>query len=434
MIRTPSVRRWYAGLVATAVALASCGGSDTATTTTTTVTTTTVAPTSVAPTTVASTTTVAPLATPALEAELLEAVEAWSEQTGVPGASLAVSLPDGSELVVTTGVRDLTTGESVRTDDHWRIASITKPIVSTVVLQLVEQGLIELSAPVSTYLGLGWAEGYVLDGVDYGDAVTIADLLAHTDGFKEYAFDPGFYLLVSDRLDVPMAPEELIEWAVAQGPQFVPGTGYLYNTVGHVVAGLVIEAVTGRPVQDVLREAVFAPADADDVYLTPRQFPPERVPAGYVQGLLRDALDAIPGMAAYRDQATVGEFYDITAVPQALLTSAPFTGGGLEAQLDDVARIFRAMFDGTLLSADSVTAFTTTVLDTEYGLGIDVGAFDGSPVYSHGGGVPGFRSHAFYAPDLDVAAAMSANLIPIEPDVGTLADEVLTILQRALTP
>jgi D-alanyl-D-alanine carboxypeptidase len=124
----------------------------------------------------------------------------------------------------------------------------------------------------------------------------------------------------------------------------------------------------------------------------------------------------------------------VTAVPQALLTSVAFTGGGLEAQLDDVARIFRAMFDGTLLTDESLEAFTTTVLDTNYGLGISVDDFEGSPVYSHGGGVPGFRSHAFYAPELDVAAAMSANLIPVEPDVGTLADAVLGVLQQALTP
>lgn len=430
MMTTTSLRRRSFGLVLALAALAACSG-DGEVTTTTASSTTAVSTTTGAPSTT-TTTTSPPLATAALEADILAAVESWRERTGVPGAALTVSLPDGSEIAVTSGVRDLTTDEAVKVDDFWRIASITKPMVSTAVLQLVEQGQVALDEPVSTYLGEGWAEGFLLNGVDYGDQVTVRDLLAHTGGFKEYAFDPGFYLLISDRLDVPMMPQEVVDWAVDQGAQFVPGTDYLYNTVGHVVAGLVLEQVTGRPAEVVLRETVFEPSDAADVYLTPREFPPTDVPAAYVQGLLRDAFDLIPGLAAFRDQATVGEFYDVTAVPQAVLTSAPFTGGGLEAQLDDVARIFRAMFDGTLLTPESVDAFTTPVLDTNYGLGIDVGMVDGTTVFSHGGGVPGFRSHALYAPDLDVAMAMSANLIPVEPDVGTLAEEIVRLVRAAL--
>lgn len=416
------------------VALSACGSQDEATSTTTVLASSTSSTTSTtfATTTAAPTTTVAPLATPELQATIQTALDAWREVSGVPGAALVVSLPDGSEVSVTSGIRDLATSEPVRADEYWRIASITKPMVSAVVLRLVEQGLVELDAPVSRYLGAGWAQGYSLDGVDYGDQVTIAQVLSHTEGFKEYAFDPGFYLLVTSRLDVPMTPQEVVGWAVGEGPQYVPGTGYLYNTVGHVVAGLVIEAVTGEPAESVLRRELFELAGVTDLYLTPREFPPSRVPAGYVQGLLRDALDLLPGLAPYRDQATVGEFYDVTAVPQAALTSAPFTGGGLEAQLDDVARVFRAMFDGTVLTPESVEAFTTTVLDTDYGLGITVGQVDDLEVYSHGGGVPGFRSHALYSPDLDVALAMSSNLIPIDPDAGVLADEVLRQVRAAL--
>lgn len=435
-LHTTLLRRLTSAVIAVGT-LVACGSDDTSTATTlqsTTLapTTTTATTTSTTTTTLAPTTTVAPLATAELEASIAAALEAWRMEAGIPGAALSVSLPDRSAITVTAGVRDLTTDEPVRVDDHWRIASLTKPMVSTAVLQLVEQGLVELDAPVATYLGAGWAEGYVLDGVDYGDLVTVAQVLSHTEGFKEYAFDPSFYLLVSDRLDVPMTPREVIDWAISQGPQYVPGTGYLYNTVGHVVAGLIIESVTGQPAETVLGQSVFAPSEADDAYLTPREFPPTRVPAGYVQGLLRDALGLIPGLATYTEQATVGDFFDVTAVPQALLTSAPFTGGGVEAQLDDVARIFRAMFDGTLLQPDTVETFTTTVVDTTYALGIDVGELDGTPVYSHGGGVPGFRSHARYDPQFDVSLAISSNLIPVEPDVGTLADQVLRVVREAL--
>lgn len=432
VIRPRSLWRLVATFATVGAVLASCGSTDsTATTTSAVVASTTPAPTTTAATTT-TTTVVESLATAELEAELQAALDRWRIAAGVPGTAMVVSLPDGSEIAITSGVRDLNTNEPVRADEYWRIASITKPMVSAVVLRLVERGLVDLDAPVAQYLGAGWAQGYELNGVDYGDLVTMADVLAHTDGFKEYSFDPGFYLLVSERLDVPITPEEVVAWAVGQGPLYVPGSAYLYNTVGHVVAGLVIEAVTGQPAEQVLRDELFTPAGVSELYLTPREFPPTRVPAGYAQGLLRSAFDLIPGLALYTQQATVGDFYDVTAVPQGVLTSVGFTGGGLEAQLDDVARVFRAIFDGTLLTPASVEAFTTTVLDTNYGLGISVGQVDDLLVYSHGGGVPGFRSHALYSPELDVALAMSSNLIPLEPDVGAVADEVLLIVRAAV--
>jgi D-alanyl-D-alanine carboxypeptidase len=375
--------------------------------------------------------TAAPLSVDELRAALDVAVEEWMAATGVPGLGLTVLLPDGEELTLAWGVRDLVSGEAVAPDAYWRIASITKPMTSAVVLRLAEQGLVELDAPVTRYLGDDWAAGYLRDGVDYGPQVTIAQLLNHTDGFKEYAFDRGFYLLVSNRLDVPMDPREVLDWAVGQGPQYIPGTAYLYNTVGHLVAGLVIEQVTGRPAHEVLRRELFDLVGADDAYLTPKESPPDPVPAGYVQGLLKQAVESLPSLAPYREAATVGGFFDITAGPQAVLTSAPFTGGGVEAQTDDVARVFRGLFDGTVLSPGSIEAFVTTVPETDYGLGISVASVDGVTVYSHGGGVPGFRSHAFYAPDLDVAVAFSANLIPLEPDVDQLAQQILAIVRTA---
>jgi D-alanyl-D-alanine carboxypeptidase len=430
--------RWWSGAVAVALVAGACAGgggvpdATTSLSSTTTTPTTSTNSTSSSSTTQPTSTTAAPLASPQLVEAVGEALDRWRVATGVPGAGVAISLPDGTEINATSGVRDILSGETVRSDEFWRVASITKPMVSVAVLRLAAEGILDLDAPVARYLGSGWAAGYVLDGVDYGDLVTIADLLGHTAGFKEYAFDPGFYLQVGDRLDVAMSPQEVVQWAVNEGPQSVPGTRYLYNTVGHVVAGLVIEAVTGRPAEVVLRDEVFGPAGAVDLYLTPREFPPSRVPAGYVQGLLRVALDLLPALVPYREQAVVGDFYDITAVPQAVLTSAPFTGGGIEGQLDDVARVFRAMFDGSLLASQWVEAFTTPVLDTDYGLGITVGSVDDLVVYSHGGGVPGFRSHAAYVPELDVSLAISSNLIPVEPDVGVLADEVMRLVRAAL--
>ena len=367
-----------------------------------------------------------------LEESIQVALDDWIAANGAPGSSLAVLLPDGSEVLVASGVQDLRADGAASTEDYWRIASISKPITSAVVLRLVEQGLVDVDATVATYLGDEWATGYELDGVDYAPLITIRQILDHTDGFREYAFDPGFYLMVSNRLDVSMDPQEVVDWAFSVGPQYVPGTEYSYNTVGHIVAGLVIEAVTGKTAHEAMRELVFDPAGVTELYLTPGESPPTYVPAMYVQGELADLISLLPGLAPYLDAAEVGDLLDLSVGPQEVLTSAPWTGGGIEAQMDDLAHFFKAMFDGTVLQEETVELFSETALDTSYALGIQLSERVGYRTFEHGGGVPGFRSHARYFPDLDVSIALSTNLIPVDPDVGQLADTVTQLVLDGL--
>lgn len=373
----------------------------------------------------------------ALVAEVSTTVDEWLAASGAPGVTLAVVGPDGLEFTEVAGVADLRAGDQVTADDFWRFGSITKPMTSAVLLDLVEEGKVDLDAPVSDYLGTGWAEGYVWEGVDYGDQLTVAQMLNHTAGFAEFAFDPGFYAQVSTRLDQPLEPEEIVAWAVERGPQNLPGSTYEYNTVGHVVAGLIIEKVTGRDAVDVIRERLWSPASANDAYLPPNGSPASGVVNGYVSGILADAIAMLPALASLKDEATVNGLLDISVAPQEVLQTAGWTGGGIEAQADDIARIMRAMFNGTLLEADTVTRFTAPTLDESYGLGIGVGEIDGYTVYSHGGGVPGFRSHALYIPELDIAVAVSTNLVPLEASsevnglAETVAAEVIAALGRS---
>ena len=347
-------------------------------------------------------------------------------------------LPDGTEVLVARGVADLVAETPITTGDYFRIGSISKTITSVVLLQLVAEGLITLDEPAATYVG-DLLDGYTLDGIEYGDLVTVRQLLNHTDGFAEYAYDLGFYLQTSERLDQEYEPREIIEWAISKGPQYPPGTAYAYNTVGHVVVGLVIEAVTGQPAHQVFRERIFDPLDLNAIFLPPAEDPPQPVVHGYAATTLKAALDLIPATAAY-PSAKVDEVYDISVIPQEALRSSGWTGGGFEAQASDVAHIFRAMFDGSLLDENTLAKFLTTSEFSNYALGISVGEADvntastavelskGAVSYSHGGGVPGFRSHAAYYPELDVALAISTNVLPAEPDVGVLADAIIAAI------
>ncbi|MEZ5169055.1 MAG: serine hydrolase domain-containing protein [Acidimicrobiales bacterium] len=369
----------------------------------------------------------------ALEAEITTAVDEWMTEgeVAVPGITLTVLLPSGDAVEIARGEGDLVAGTEVTPDDYFRIGSISKTITTVAVLQLVDEGSIDLDATVASYLGDEWMPPFELDGVDYRDAITIRQILSHTDGFPEFAWDPGFYLASSQRLDVPSEPEEILAWAAERGPLYVPGENYEYNTVGHIAAGLVIEKVTGRTAAEVIREGVFDPAGAGEgIYLPPEEAPPSPVVHGYAAGELKAQLGLLPALEQYKAAASEAgdDYYDIAVAPQDFLESVGWTGGGIEAQSAAVARIFRAMFDGTLLSKEMVTEMTTKNPYGNYALGIDVDDDGDTVAYSHGGGVPGFRSHAVYYPDLDIAIAMSVNMVPVDPDVGALADRLLELV------
>ena len=365
--------------------------------------------------------------TPQLEDKIVMSLNQWLEANGAPGSAVSVLLPDGSQVNVAVGSRDRN-GTPASVDDYWRIGSISKPITSAIVLKLVEQGAIEIDEPVMTYLGAEWAQGYVLDGIDYAPLITIRQILSHTDGFDEYAWDVGFYLSASSRLEVPYIPQEIVDWGFGRGPLFIPGTEYSYNTVGHVIAGLVIEAVTGKQAHELLRELITIPANAPDMYLPPGEFPPEMVPSMFVQGELAETISLLPGLAPYLDDARItNEILDLSVGPQEVLSSVGWTGGGIESQIDDLARVFKAMFDGTILNEATVDLFSETTIAT-YALGIQLGNRVGYETFEHGGGVPGFRSHARYFPDLDIAMALSTNMIPVDPDIGNIANEISNIV------
>ena len=102
--------------------------------------------------------------------------------------------------------------------------------------------------------------------------------------------------------------------------------------------------------------------------------------------------------------------------------------------MESVSAIVTAMFDGTILNDDLIEQMTTPVLDVNYGLGISVDDLDGVTVYSHGGGVPGFRSQAGYLPDHDISYAVSSNLIPLPEgaDVGELQRQIVPTLVAAI--
>ena len=385
-----------------AVLSSACGGSDSDEQPTTTVAPATTVP----ATTVAPTTTVAPginlaAATDDLEAELAS----WIAEQDVAGAVFAVSVPGQDVVVVPVGLASRETGTAIEADDYFRIGSVTKMTTATMLLQLQEEGLVDLDAPLVDLLP-SWAERNLAAGSD----ITPRMLLNHTTGIIAYETDPDFFGLALTRLNTAFEPDEIIDFALDKGLLFEPGTQWSYATTNYLLAGQLVEEITGNAAHEELDARLLNPLGMTGTFLPPVQQPPKPVVSGYFD------LSGSGGE----------ELTDITTLPQAAVQSAGWTGGGLESQVTDLIKLLPGIVDGGLLNDVSLTQMAAPTLDTEYGLGVYLAEIAGHAAWWHGGGVPGFRTAHAYFPDSGLSVGLVTN--STGPDVWAYIERATKLI------
>jgi D-alanyl-D-alanine carboxypeptidase len=284
---------------------------------------------------------------------------------GVPGAVLVVDDPQAEPIALAAGVSDIESGRATRVGDRFRIGSLTKSYVATVVLQLDEEGKLSLDDTVEQ-----WLPGLLPNG----DEITVRQLLGHRSGLFEYEEDPRVLkpYLAGDYA-YRWEPEELIRIAVSHGPVAEPGTKVVYSNTNYTVLGLLVEAASESSLGAELERRIFAPLDlgatsfAEDGAMRPP----------YSRGYLAGGEELI----------------DVTAVSP----SHYWAAGNIVSTADEVMRFNEALFDGVLLSDDSMEEMTTLVEEApglERGLGIAHGETGCGTWDGHDGSVPGYDAVA----------------------------------------
>src|SRR5437773_14756 len=163
----------------------------------------------------------------------------------VPGASLGIVLGDES-LELASGVVNLNTGVETTTDTLFQIGSITKVYTATLVMQLVDEGLVSLDAPVRTYL----PELKLPDEAD-AQAITVRHLLTHTSGIE------GDHFVNTGRGDDCL--ERFVETCATLPQVFAPGRMFSYCNAGFVLLGRVVEKLRGETFDEVLKTKLLEP-------------------------------------------------------------------------------------------------------------------------------------------------------------------------------
>ena len=164
------------------------------------------------------------------------------------------------------------------------IASITKLFTATVIMRLVENGVLSLDDSMSKYLPEKLIRAiHVYKGKDYSKAITIRQLLSHTSGIPDYYDEKpkggkSVFELLLEKPDRPWTPEETIERAKDLPPNFQPGTGASYSDTNFQLLGKIIERVTAKPLHFAYAEFIFRPLKLQHTYLIGHPEGPGRPP------------------------------------------------------------------------------------------------------------------------------------------------------------
>lgn len=308
----------------------------------------------------------------------------------VPAAAVAV-YSDGEVIDVASGVLSKATGVEANTDSLFQVGSITKVWTTTLVMQLVDDGLVELDAPVRTYL----PEFRIADEAAAA-AITVRQLLCHTSGFEGDIFTDTGQGTDSIEKYVP---------TLSETPQlFAPGAMFSYNNAAFALLGRLIEVLRGQTFDECLRERLFTPLGLTHAAANAWEAILYRAAVGHIVADPGDDPQAAPVWALPRSTAAAGAM--LAMRPRDLVAFA-------RMHLDDGVAA-----DGTtVLSAAGVKAMQERQIELPYlgrmgeawGLGWEIFDWPGGPVIGHDGGTIGQSAFLRLLPGHNLAVALLTN-------------------------
>jgi D-alanyl-D-alanine carboxypeptidase len=318
---------------------------------------------------------------PALKARIDRVAAQVLEQRGIPSASVAVV--DHGKLVYTHayGYARLAAGAApavaATPEMRYSIGSISKQFTAAAILLLQEQGKLSLDDAVGKYI----------PGLTRGNEVTIRQILSHTSGYQDYW--PEDYLMTP--MMKPETAQQIVDTWAKKPLDFEPGTQWQYSNTNFVIAGLIVEKVSGEKLMDFLGEHIFHPLgmksvwNSDEIKLTS----PDATP--YVRAAL--------GPLRLAPKEGRGWM---------------FAAGELAMTAHDLALWDESLLARSILKPESYQQMFTEIKlkdgkGSHYGLGVEVGEDNGYRAIEHSGEVTGFVAQNSVLIDNGVAVAVLTN-------------------------
>lgn len=322
-----------------------------------------------------------------LKSKLAEIYEA----SNTPGVSFAAVLPDGTEITLTAGYADLEKKVEMEFDHKMLGGSTGKVFYSVVVMQLIEEGLLNLDTPVSQYLGTNdW-----FSRLPNAEGLTIRNLMRHESGIPRYVFKEGFQKDVVADADRVWKPEELLSYVFDDKPLFSVGEQFAYSDTNYIIVAMVVEAVTGNDLYNEVQTRVLDKAGLrNTVRQTGRSY--ENLAQGYNGEdpfFPGNALDE-NGRSRYNWQFE-------------------WAGGGLVITTRDLAVLAKKIYEGEMFDKALLKEYfdgrEATGMGGTWGLGVHIRNSPNGRVLGHSGFMPGYITNMMYFEDLGFSICYQVN-------------------------
>ena len=305
------------------------------------------------------------------------AVENAMAEGPIVGLSLAASRGGRVVHAQGYGLADLENQLPATAETIYRVGSITKQFTAAAVMQLVEQGQLKLDATVGDY----WPES-----PSHWRDVTIASLLSHTSGIKNYTTMERWWKSMATE----MTPDRVVSVFATEPLDFRPGTDFSYTNSGYFLLGLIIERVSGQPFGGYLHEHLFTPLQLTSTsYCDDHALVPNRA-RGYTQ-----AEDTF----RHADYLSMSQAYAAGAVCSSVLDLLHWSDALADGHVVDHELHERMIHPGTLPDGTQL----------EYGFGLAVSYLEGHHQIMHVGGTLGFAGHLVHFDEEDVTVAVLSN-------------------------
>ena len=311
------------------------------------------------------------------------------DETGVPGAGIALVRQSGVEWAGGVGLADRDRRTPVTADTHFRAGSISKTFIAMALVQLSEDGDLDLDTPMAEIA----SEVPFNNPWEAGDPVRVIHLLQHTAGFDDMHFNEVYNL--QDPPDLPLI-DVLRRNPRSRNVRWRPGTRVSYSNPGFAIAGYLVEKITGTPYEDFIAARTFAPIGmttssfrmtvADEALLAKGYRAHTGPPVGYSQIYLR------PAGNLHTSPLELGKFVHL------LLN----WGETAEQLVIDPEYLSNMEHPRTSLASDSG-------LRAGYGSAITASATEGFPMLGHAGGIDGFSSLYAYSAGRDIGYVVLLN-------------------------
>ena len=307
-----------------------------------------------------------------------------------PGIVILVTRGDDVLFRGARGRADVELDAPLLPGDVFRIGSNTKPFTAAAVYRLSERGRIALDDPLSRYLPTFPNAAHV----------TVAELLCHTSGIKDYTETDG-YFDAAIRADV--STSQLVDVFKDLRVDFAPGTDWKYSNSGYVLLGAIIEQVTGKPWHAAIKELLTNPLALNNTTYDDGSALIARRAAGY-------SVDA--------GGHTVNAPY--------MSMSQAAAAGGLVSNADDLFHWMSALHSGKVLRADSYRRMTTPAAlpsgrTGDSACGLAARRVGGEAAFEHVGRDPGFMSETLFLPKSKIGVVVLTNTDNPHTDISVMA-------------